>query len=107
MVNQIQRTSWQAEKLRSDREASEYFIRDFNNFIKREQLTPEQIYNASEIGVYWKMLPSKTLASEQERSDPGHKSSKEQLTVLCCANAAGSHKLKLGVIGKAKKPRLF
>ncbi|XP_017492339.1 PREDICTED: jerky protein homolog-like [Rhagoletis zephyria] len=26
---------------------------------------------------------------------------------LCCSNATGSHKLKIFVIGKAKKPRCF
>ncbi|XP_056648741.1 jerky protein homolog-like [Diorhabda sublineata] len=53
------------------------------------------------------MLPSKTLAAQCEKSAPGHKSSKERLTVMICSNASGTHKLKLTVIGKAKKPRSF
>lgn len=70
-------------------------------------MLPEQICNADESGLYWKCLPSKTQAAEQERSAPGHKSSKERLTVLCCSNAADTHKLNLLVIGKANKPRSF
>ncbi|KAL4126732.1 hypothetical protein QTP88_010941 [Uroleucon formosanum] len=53
------------------------------------------------------MLPSKTLAAQSEKSAPGHKSSKERLTIMTCSNATGSHKIKLTVIEKAKKPRSF
>jgi hypothetical protein len=38
---------------------------------------------------------------------PACKSSKEHLTVMCCGNASGNHKIKLEVIGKAKKPWSF
>jgi hypothetical protein len=34
---------------------------------------------------------------------PGHKLSKELLTVMCCGNVSSNHKLKLAVIGKAKE----
>lgn len=37
----------------------------------------------------------------------GFKISKDRITVLCCANATGTHKLKLAVIGKSKNPRAF
>jgi hypothetical protein len=40
----------------------------------------------------------------KEKYAPGHKSSKEHLTVMCCGNASGNHKLKLVVIEKTKKP---
>jgi hypothetical protein len=48
----------------------------------------------------------KTIVS-QEKSEPGHKSSKESITVLACSNASGTHKLQLVYIGKSKKPRSF
>nr|XP_042911148.1 jerky protein homolog-like [Parasteatoda tepidariorum] len=51
------------------------------------------------------MLPSKSLASKEENSAPGHKKRKERLTILACANASGNHKMKLTVIGKSAKPR--
>jgi len=53
------------------------------------------------------MLPSKTVATQSEKSAPGHKSSKERLTIMTCSNATGLHKIKLTSIGKAKKPRSF
>lgn len=33
--------------------------------------------------------------------------SKDRITVLCCANASGTHKLRLAVVGKSKNPRAF
>jgi hypothetical protein len=54
--------------------------------------------------LYWKGLPTRTLVLERQKCAPGHKSSKECLTVMCCRNVSGNHTLKLIVIGKAKKP---
>jgi hypothetical protein len=50
---------------------------------------------------YWKGLPTTTLAFERQKSAPRHKSSKEHVTVMCCGNVSGNHKLE--VIGKAIK----
>ncbi|XP_051174284.1 jerky protein homolog-like [Leptopilina boulardi] len=65
------------------------------------------VYNADETGLNWKLLPSKSLASRQENSAPGRKSSIERVTILVCANASGSHRMPLLLIGKSKKPRCF
>ena len=55
----------------------------------------------------WKFLPMKTLAAASERSVPGYKLIKECITILCCANSSGEHKLKLATIGEAKNPHFF
>ncbi|XP_012264382.2 jerky protein homolog-like [Athalia rosae] len=52
-------------------------------------------------------MPSRTLAAANEISAPGYKANKDRITVLCCANASGEHKLKLAVVGKSKNPRAF
>lgn len=44
-------------------------------------------------------LPSKNPCIERQKSDSGHKSSKEHLTVKNCRDTSGNHILKL-VIGK-------
>lgn len=95
------------EKLSGDQEAADDFQRDFEEFVLSEDLSYEQIYNADESGLFWKCLPTRTLAFESEHKAAGHKSSKERITILPCSNAAGSHKLRLLVIGKSKKPRSF
>lgn len=95
------------EKLSGDQQAADDFQRDFEEFVLSEDLSYEQIYNADESGLFWKCLPTRTLAFESEHQAAGHKSSKERITILPCSNAAGSHKLRLLVIGKSKKPRSF
>ncbi|XP_039964089.1 jerky protein homolog-like isoform X1 [Bactrocera tryoni] len=67
------------------------------------ELCNDQLYNADESDLFWKLLPEKMYVSSMEKRAPGVKSEK----LLCCSNATGSHKLKLLVIGKAKNPRCF
>jgi hypothetical protein len=82
-------------------------VTEFKRLVAAHDLSPEQVYNADETGLYWKALPSKTIVSQEEKSAPGHKSSKERKTVLACSNASGTHKLQLVCVGKSKKPRSF
>ena len=52
-------------------------------------------------------MPSKTLASAGEAQAPGFKKVKDRVSILACANASGSHKLPLLLIGKSQNPRCF
>ncbi|XP_039967599.1 jerky protein homolog-like [Bactrocera tryoni] len=70
-------------------------------------LSREQVYNANESGLFWKLFPQKTYVSPLEKTAPGAKMEKQRITFLCCSNAEGSHQLKLLVIGKARNPRCF
>lgn len=70
-------------------------------------LTLDQIYNADESGLYFRLLPDHTFVSAVEKSAPGRKLCKERVTFLPCTNASGAHKLKLLVIGKSMHPRAF
>lgn len=71
------------------------------------KLTSEQLYNADESGLFYKMLPDKTYVAACEKTAPGRKIKKERITILMCANANGTNKIKPLVIGKAAKPRCF
>lgn len=65
----------------------------------------QDIYNADETGLLYRMLPDKSLVIR--RSDcAGRKKSKERITILLCANAAGDKEEPL-VINKSLKPRCF
>ena len=66
---------------------------------------PENIFNADELGLWYKLLPSKTLAQLEDECKGG-KSSKERLTVLLGGSMTGE-KLKPLVIGRALHPRAF
>lgn len=67
---------------------------------------PRDVFSVDEMGLFYKVLPSKTLAFKGEACSGG-KHSKDRITVLVGANMAGDEKLKLLVIGKSKHPRCF
>ena len=67
---------------------------------------PQDIYNADETGLFYRMTPDKTLAFSGEECH-GTKQNKDRLTVMLCSNMNGSEKLKPLVIGKSKNPRSF
>lgn len=92
-ANQISATSYPSE---------------LKELIEAGNYAPEQIYNADETGVYYKMLPDKTLAvKSQEQNGKGFKAIKERVTLLFAVNKTGSHKVKPLCIGKSKSPRCF
>jgi len=85
----------------------EKFKRRLLRMMIRHDLQAEQIYNADETGLYYRMLPDKTLASKEEKAAPGYKKSKDRVTLMACSNVTGDHKLKPVLIGKSKNPRVF
>ena len=64
------------------------------------------VFNADETGLFFKLLPDKTLTFKNEPCLSG-KQSKDRITVLVGSNSDGSEKLPLLVIGKSKSPRCF
>ncbi|CAM1330237.1 Uncharacterised protein at_DN0665, partial [Pycnogonum litorale] len=70
-----------------------------------EKLSASQIYNADETGIFWRCIPRGTLAAKDEFQASGSKEAKERLTAMTCANASGTHKCKLLVIGKSRNLR--
>nr|XP_006817586.1 PREDICTED: tigger transposable element-derived protein 4-like [Saccoglossus kowalevskii] len=67
---------------------------------------PRDIFNADETGLFFRLMPDKTLSFKNDVCSGG-RTSKERLTVMLCANMDGSEKLKPLVIGKSKNPRCF
>ena len=67
---------------------------------------PCDVFNADKTGLFWRILPDKTMAFKGQHCH-GTKTSKERITVLCCSNVDGSCKWPLFVIGKLKNPRCF
>ena len=66
-----------------------------------------QIFNADETGLCYRLLPQKTLAHANEKKADGMKKAKDRVTLSACANITGSIKLPLLFIGKAKRPRCY
>jgi hypothetical protein len=61
----------------------------------------DDVYNADETGIFYRLLPNRTLSTTQTS---GTKKNKEQITILLACNSTGSHKIKPLVIGKAARP---
>ena len=101
----IRQLANQGETMSANKDAVGDFKSMLCQLIKDEGLVLGQVYNCDETGLYWKALPSRTLASRKEEKAPGYKVRKERVTILACANATGDHKLSLTMIGKAKNPR--
>lgn len=66
----------------------------------------KDIFNADEIGLFYSVLPNKTMCFRGEHCHGG-KLSKNRITILFLTNADGSEKFPLFVIGKSKNPRCF
>ena len=95
------------EKLSADVDSIQPFVEKLHKLILEDGLVLEQLYNADETGLYWRVLPKTTLASAVEKDAPGGKSQKDRVTILGCANATGQHKLKPVLVGRYRNPRCF
>ncbi|XP_066952519.1 tigger transposable element-derived protein 1-like [Macrobrachium rosenbergii] len=70
----------------------------------REGYCAEQVFNVDETGLLWKCMPTHTYIAKEVMA-LGHKVSKERLTLLLGANAAGDFKLKPTLVYLAENPR--
>lgn len=95
------------ERASADESAAEQFILEFTNDVVMGEYTPNNIYNADETGIFWKILPDSTLSLSSEKQAYGSKLSKDRITLMVCANTSGTHKVDLMGIGKSARPRGF
>lgn len=100
----IKKLDASSEKQVADHQAAEQFCGFFRNLAAEHGLSPEQVYSADETGLVWRCLPNPT---PDDATVPRLKQAKDRLTVLMCANATGSHRLKPLAIGKGGGPRAF
>lgn len=69
------------------------------------KISPKNVYNIDETGVFYNMMLDRTLALRGKKCH--RKRSKERLMATLCTNMDGSDKMKLVIIGKFQKPRCF
>ncbi len=71
-----------------------------------QDFSPEDTFNGDEFSLFWRILPNKLYTLKGKKFKTGKKS-KERISVFVGSNMTGSEKLKLLVIGRAKKPHCF
>lgn len=78
------------------KEVASIYPSELKTILTEGDYSPEQVYNCHKTGLYFKLLPAKTLAQKTiTRKSLGFRQQKNRLTALLCRNSTGSHKLKL------------
>ncbi|XP_033222471.1 jerky protein homolog-like [Belonocnema kinseyi] len=73
--------------------------------IESENIKLDNIYNADESGILWRLLTGCTLHLRiEEKEALEREECKDRVTALFCANVSGSHRIPLLLIGKSETP---
>lgn len=93
------------EKASGDVEAFASFKENLLQIILTNGYEKHKIYNADESGLFFKMLPSRTMTLHDEDIAEGRKVIKSRVTFMPCCNVDGTNKLPLMLLGTAENPR--
>ena len=103
----IKNTALRGEILSADMSAVGPFREELQKLVESEGYSRDQIFNADETGLWWRLTPSSSLNSTGKTRAANFKKAKDRVTLLACANASGTHRLPLMLINKSQKPRCF
>ncbi|GFW22916.1 tigger transposable element-derived protein 1 [Trichonephila clavipes] len=101
---QFYKSMKQGECATADEGAAKIFPAELAKNIEDGDYSADQVFNADEIGLYWKKLPNRTYIAKDEKTASGHKASKDRVTLLLCSNAS-DRMLKPLLINKPLRPR--
>ena len=83
------------------------YHKELEKVIAEEGYSRDQIYNADEMGLRWRLTPSFSLNSSGAIREINFKKAKNRVTLLGCVNTSGSHCLLLAFVNVSAKPRCF
>lgn len=93
------------EAASADEERAKKFVEKFEKLIEEENYMPQLVFNVDETALNWKQMPNRTYIAKEEKKMPGHKASKERLTLLLGGNCSGNFKLKPLLVYQSENPR--
>ena len=91
--SQYHNLNMQGETASADVEAAASYL-VLAKILNEGSCTEQQIFNVDETVLYWKYMSSRISKAKKEKSKPSLQASKDRLTPLLGANAAGDLKLK-------------
>ncbi|XP_027716875.1 tigger transposable element-derived protein 1-like isoform X2 [Vombatus ursinus] len=93
------------EAISAAAEAAKKFPEFLQKIIDEGPYLPEQIFNVDKTGLFYQKMPSRTYISVGGKMTPGHKASKNRVSLLLGGNASGTCKLKPVVVHHSENPR--
>ena len=87
-------TEVQGKAASTDTDMTANYPEAIAEIINKGSYTKQQSFNADETAFCWKKMPSNSFITREEKSVPGFRASKDRLTFLLGAYAAGDFRLK-------------
>ena len=106
-LSRIHSVAWHREAASSKKKAAEKYVGEFRVFVNAGSYLPQQVLNFDVTGLFFeKKMPNRSYITKEEKSMPGHKPTKDRITILVCANASGDWKIKPMVIFHSEKQKI-
>lgn len=103
--NNLHLVTQSGEAASADKTAARAYVPVLKKITADGGYTAQQVFNVDETGLYWKRMPKRTVISREEKKAPGHKASKDRVSLLVGGNAEGDFKLKVLLIHHSRNPR--